>query len=58
MVRIVADTTAGLPREIFKSLGIPLIPQIVSFGEESYRDDTELDTAAFLRKCHVAAGVS
>ena len=50
MVRIIADTTAGLPREIFKSLGIPLIPQIVSFGEESYRDDTELDTATFLRK--------
>jgi DegV family protein with EDD domain len=50
MVKIVADTTSGLPREMFKSLGIPLIPQIVVFGEESYRDDTELDTAAFLEK--------
>jgi DegV family protein with EDD domain len=50
MVKIVADTTSGLPREMLKSLGIPLIPQIVVFGEESYRDDTELDTAAFLAK--------
>jgi DegV family protein with EDD domain len=50
MVRIVADTTAGLPREVFKTLGIPLIPQIVCFGEESYRDDTEMDTATFLKK--------
>ena len=50
MVKIVADTTSGLPREMLKSLGIPLIPQIVSFGEESYRDDTELDTATFLSK--------
>ncbi|MCX6038456.1 MAG: DegV family protein [Chloroflexi bacterium] len=50
MVKIVADTTAGLPREMLKLLGIPLIPQIVVFGEESYRDDTELDTAAFLVK--------
>jgi DegV family protein with EDD domain len=50
MVKIVADTTSGLPREMLSSRGIPLIPQIVVFGEESYRDDTELDTAAFLSK--------
>ena len=55
MVKIVADTTSGLPREMFKTLGIPLIPQIVSFGEESYRDDTELDTATFLTKLKSSA---
>ena len=54
MVKIVADTTAGLPREMLKTLGIPLIPQIVVFGEESFRDDTELDTAAFLEKLKAA----
>ena len=27
-----------------------MLPQIVIFGETSYRDDTELDTAAFLQK--------
>jgi DegV family protein with EDD domain len=50
MIRIVADTTAGLPRELTAKLGIPVLPQIVIFGEISYRDDTELDTAAFLQK--------
>ncbi len=50
MIKIVADTTSGLPRDMMKSLNIPLIPQIVIFGEQSYRDDTELDTAAFLAK--------
>ncbi len=50
MVKIVADTTSGLPREQIDSLGIPLIPQIVVFGEDSYRDDCELDTASFLKK--------
>jgi DegV family protein with EDD domain len=50
MVKIVADTTSGLPREMLKSLRIPLIPQIVVFGEDSYRDDTDLDTLAFLAK--------
>jgi DegV family protein with EDD domain len=50
MVKIVADTTSGLPREMLKALGIPLIPQIVCFGEESFRDDTEMNTASFLQK--------
>jgi DegV family protein with EDD domain len=50
MVKIVADTTSGLPRDMLKTLGIPLIPQIICFGEDSYRDDTEMDTAAFLQK--------
>jgi DegV family protein with EDD domain len=50
MVKIVADTTSGLPREMLKTIGIALIPQIVCFGEDSYRDDTELDTASFLQK--------
>jgi DegV family protein with EDD domain len=50
MVKIVADTTSGLPREMLKALNIPLIPQIVIFGEDSYRDDSELDTAAFLAR--------
>jgi fatty acid kinase fatty acid binding subunit len=50
MVKIVADTTSGLPRELLKKLDIPLIPQIVIFGEESFRDDTEMDTATFLER--------
>ncbi len=50
MVKIIADTTSGLPREKMVELGITLIPQIVIFGEESYRDDTELTTAIFLEK--------
>jgi DegV family protein with EDD domain len=49
MVRIVADTTCGVPKEILQHLGIPLIPQVVIFGEESYHDN-ELDTATFLQK--------
>lgn len=50
MVRIVADTTCGLPRTMLEQRGIPLIPQVVIFGEQPYHDDVELDTAAFLKK--------
>ena len=48
MIRIVTDTTAGLPRELTSQLDIPVLPQIVVFGEKSFRDDTELDTGMFL----------
>ena len=50
MTIIVADTTCGLPREILAQRGVPLIPQIVMFGEESFHDNKDFNTAAFLQK--------
>jgi DegV family protein with EDD domain len=50
MTIIVADTTCGLPRKVLEARCIHLIPQIVTFGEESYHDDKDLDTATFLSK--------
>jgi fatty acid kinase fatty acid binding subunit len=50
MTIIVADTTCGLPRSLLEERCIRLIPQIVTFGEESYHDDRDLDTATFLSK--------
>lgn len=55
MTLIVADTTCGLPRDLLAKRGIPLIPQVVMFGEQAYHDDTELDTAAFLQKLKASA---
>lgn len=55
MVKIIADTTCGLPRQMLAERGIPLIPQIVVFGDDTYHDDTELDTAAFLKKLKASA---
>jgi DegV family protein with EDD domain len=57
MTLIVADTTCGLPHELLKERGIPLIPQVVIFGDESFHDDTELDTAAFLEKLKASAAL-
>ena len=50
MTIIVADTTCSLPRATLVERGIPFIPQVVMFGEESYHDDAEFDTAVFLQK--------
>jgi DegV family protein with EDD domain len=55
MIRIIADTTCALPRDITAKLGIPVLPQIIIFGEETFRDDTELNTAAFLKKLRSSA---
>lgn len=50
MVKIIADTLSCLSMEKAKELGVPLIPQIIEFGEQSFRDDTEMDSDTFLKK--------
>jgi DegV family protein with EDD domain len=54
MVKIVTDTTSGLPGHLAEEYDIPILPQMIIFGEESYRDDTELDTHTFLEKLRAA----
>lgn len=49
MVKIVADTTSGILAEEARKLNIAYIPQIINFGEKSYRDDTEINNATFLK---------
>jgi DegV family protein with EDD domain len=48
MARIVADTICGLSREAADPLDIPIIPQIIHFGNESFREGVDLDHAAFM----------
>lgn len=55
MIRIIADTTCSLPQPLLKDHDIPLLPQIIIFGNDSYRDDTEIDTETFLRKLRASA---
>jgi DegV family protein with EDD domain len=57
MITIVTDTTAGLPRDLTDQLEIPVLPQIVIFGEKSYRDDSELDSTTFLKLLRSSPGL-
>ncbi len=50
MIKIITDTTSGLPLDVARAHDIPVLPQIIIFGEETYRDDTEMDTRMFLQK--------
>jgi DegV family protein with EDD domain len=50
MVSIFADTTSSISVEEAKALGIEYFPQIIIFGDESFRDDYEIDSSTFLKK--------
>lgn len=50
MIKIIAETTSTLSLEEAHRLGVSYLPQIIVFGEKTYRDDVELDDVTFLEK--------
>lgn len=54
MIHIVTDTTAGLPTEHAQRFNIPVVPQIILFGDESYREGIDIDNPTFLRRLRQA----
>jgi DegV family protein with EDD domain len=46
-VRIITDSSAGLPAQTVEELGITVIPALVCFGEETYRDGVDMTTEQF-----------
>jgi DegV family protein with EDD domain len=50
MTHIITDTTSTLTSAEAADLGIPVIPQIVNFGEESYYEGRDIDITTFLRR--------
>jgi DegV family protein with EDD domain len=55
MIQIIADTLSCISPAEASALGISYLPQIVVFGEETYRDDTEMDPPAFLKRLRSSA---
>lgn len=50
MIRIVTDTTSGLPPDIAQRYNIPVVPQVIIFGDEEYLELIELSQEQFLDK--------
>lgn len=50
MVKIITDTTACLSSEFVIKYNIPVIPQIINFGTESFLEGVTIDNATFIRK--------
>ena len=46
-VKIVTDSVSDIPADIVKELGITVIPVLVRFGEEVYRDGVDITTDQF-----------
>ncbi len=49
MIHIVTDTTSGLPQEIVSRYHIPVIPQIINFGNQSFYEGIQIDNAKFMQ---------
>ena len=49
MVKIITDTTAGLPLEVSNRYHIPVIPQIITFGDQSFYEGVDIDNSSFMR---------
>ncbi len=49
-VKIVTDSTADLPTDVVKALGITVVPLTVRFGQESFLDGVELSSEAFFQR--------
>jgi DegV family protein with EDD domain len=49
-VRVVTDSVADIPEPVVKELGITVIPVLVRFGEEVYRDGIDITTDQFYQK--------
>ena len=50
MVHIITDTTSGLEQEIAQKYDIPVIPQVIHFGQESFLECQEMDSAMFMER--------
>lgn len=50
MIQIIADTLSNIPPAEAKALGVDYLPQIIVFGEETYRDDSEMDAVTFMQR--------
>jgi DegV family protein with EDD domain len=50
MVRIISDTTATIAPDVARRYAITVIPQIITFGMESYREGVDIDNPTFMLK--------
>lgn len=54
-VRILADTTAGLPQDFLRAHSIEVVPQVILFGEESLLEEVEISYPEFVRRLKAAS---
>jgi DegV family protein with EDD domain len=49
-LKIITDSSGGIPQPVVEELDITVIPALVCFGEESYRDGVDMTTDQFYQR--------
>jgi fatty acid kinase fatty acid binding subunit len=49
MIHIITDTTSGLPQAIANRYHIPVIPQVINFGNKSYYENVDINNEEFMK---------
>lgn len=52
-LKIVVDSTADLPPEVVADLGITVVPCLLRFGNQSFREGVDISRAEFFRRLQV-----
>ncbi len=55
MIRIITDTTCVILVDELKRQGIFFVPQIITFGSESFEDDYQISSSFFIEKLRTSA---
>jgi DegV family protein with EDD domain len=55
MVKIITDTTACLSTDFARKYDIPIIPQVINFGTDSYYEGRDMDAEAFMARLKSSA---
>jgi len=55
MVKIITDTTACLSTGFARKYDIPIIPQVINFGTDSYYEGRDMDAEAFMARLKSSA---
>lgn len=54
-VVVVTDSTSDIPEHLVTSLGIPVVPLLIAFGDESFQDGVDLSPQQFLERLESAS---
>ena len=49
-IKIITDSTADLPKEVYEKYDIEVLPLLINFGEESYLDGVEITPAVLFER--------
>lgn len=49
-IKIITDSTADLPKEIFNKYDVEVLPLLINFGEESYLDGVDINLQQLIKR--------